>query len=249
MRTTSILIFFGIIAHFASAQNTSDLISTARPSNTIGAGVLAHRTLQLETGFNFVNSKSTSEFQYPNAMLRFGLRKGIELYAMGSYRDFPTDTTQFISDGLAPVRIGTKFAVLSDKPLLPNISIDLNFAIPNTGKTELRRGFSSNAATLSLSKTFKDHLNITLNYGYIWFPLSNEVNRLTLKTGYRFYDRYSLYAEVVSDISGKQHHEIAAGGFQYILGNNIALDISGSKDLAVANNYMISLGLSARIGW
>jgi len=262
--------FFSFI--LLSAQNDSTAIHniqgarsvskrpliTDRPDATESAFVVPARSLQIETGVIFDNTK-TSALTIDNwfigtTLLRYGIWDNFELrlgsyyqHTGGFFNETLADTTE---NGFGPTSAGFKVHVVDEKGWRPKIALMADITLRHIGSDSYRPTFSYPTAKILLSHTLTDKLSLGYNLGFAFNGYTADgffVYSTTL--AYSLFKNIGIYGEVFGnfDHGNLPNHRID-GGFTWLLKNNLQLDLSAGMGFDHnVDKYFISSGFSWRI--
>lgn len=253
----TILLFFALTLFSQTYAQT--FISTAMPTNTIGAGTAGLGTLNLETEFRaFDFATDDRRMDLPVAMVRYGVQDKVDVYAFMNYSQsyLLKDGEEVRNHGFNGVRIGTKYNFLKAEDKKPALSVDLSTGLPFVGKEALNANFFSTQAVFIVKENLTDKISLTGNIGSrLDLNETDEllVNGLyTLQTGVVFSERFWGFAELFGQVGGWKFDDIttniAAGvGYKVFYNTQFTLSASTSINDAIGEHYYISLGVAQRL--
>ena len=242
-------------------EEKSDLkaaLITDRPDATESSFIVPARSLQIETGVIFENTKTNSysidDWYLGTTLLRYGVWDNFELRlgsyyqrTRGSFNETLTDTTE---NGLGPISAGFKVHVVEEKGWRPQIAVMADITLRHIGSVSYRPIFSYPTAKLLLSHTLTDKLSLGYNLGFAYNGYNADgffVYSVTL--AYSLFKNIGIYGEAFGnfDHGNLPNHRID-GGFTWLLKNNLQLDISAGTGFDHnVDKYFISSGFSWRI--
>ncbi len=226
-----------------------DPISTDRPDQTEGAGVLPLKYFQMETGFNIEGEDGDLKFVHPDILWRAGIFKSTELRVIMSVSS-AKDTTGKYKAGLEPMEIGFKTAICEEKKARPKISFLGHMVIPYLSTKNRRTKYFAPNLRFSMEHTLKKNISLGYNVGMEWdgdspYPsfVYTVVNGFDVKGKWHFY--YEFFGEF--PIKEKSTHNFDTG-ICYQVKNNMQIDVSGGFQLyPFVKGWYASIGYSFRI--
>ncbi len=251
---TLILITFSLLSH---AQNKKTELITDRPDQTESAAIVAHKSLQIETGFILENNKTSltkeKSFAYNSTLLRYGLFENFELRLgleyLGSKTSSKHTETNYNTSGLSPLYTGFKIKIADEDGWKPELAFLGGLALPFTADKDFKPEYSAADIRFAFAHTLSDKVSIGYNIGAEWDGETAEpayFYSMSLAIGLT--DNLSIFAESFGSIPEKGGAEhLLDTGFTYLVSPNFQLDISGGiglNDHAVDN--FLSFGLTYR---
>ena len=126
------------------AQETVELVGD-RPDQTESSVTVPHQTLQIETGFFFMNNTygyvKFTQTEYNGTLLRYGLLKFLELRFGAGFEGNNTEILNSADnpakskdDGLSPLSVGFKVNLFKGRDIIPPSALIFEATIPKTGK-------------------------------------------------------------------------------------------------------------------
>lgn len=231
----------------ATAQDTAKL-TTDRPDQTDGTSLLNKKEIQFETEVYYNTFMEGRAAIISSSLLRYGLHKNIELRLLvedGRERDkFIDETVQ----GLAPLALSAKIAILKDHPVLPDIVFITYIKMPLTRRT-LEDVYWSPLFILSFEKeagkfTFGTNAGIrqeAFGKGWLWQASADVKYGLT--------KHIELYTEYFAQYQKQEipNHNIDGGLLYYINNNWMVHAAYGSTIFVKQFNHFVNTGFSFRI--
>ncbi|KAA3437877.1 transporter [Rufibacter hautae] len=230
-------------------------ISTDRPDQTEASNVVPLGTLQVELGVlrqkDRKNGKTSVDYLYPTALLRYGILHRLELRLIAGYHRStgPDETDAGDARGLDAFSIGTKIFVTEEKGLLPEIAFIGHLTLPS-GSSEFKPTYVAPDFRLSFAHTLSNTFSLGYNVGYEWdgdTPHGAGIYTLSLAAGLG--DKWGTYAELFGEKpeKGKWSHSTDAG-VTFSPRYNVQFDVSAGLALnEEAPNYYLSAGVSFRL--
>jgi hypothetical protein len=236
-----------LIAVSGAAQDTSKL-STDRPDQTDGASLLNKKEFQFETEVYYNTFKEGRAAIISSSLFRYGLHKSVELRLLvedGRERDkFIDETVQ----GLAPLALSTKIAILKDHPVLPDVVFITYLKMPLTRHTS-DDVYWSPLFMLAFEKegnkfTFATNAGIrqeAFGKGWLW--------QASADVKYELNKHIELYTEYFAQYQKQENpnHNIDGGLLFYINNNWMVHAAYGSTIFVKESNHFVNTGLSFRI--
>lgn len=248
MRAIYFWLLFAIVAPVpATAQED---IETDRPDQTETTAIVPKGFFQMETGFMHEGGKTEDMILLPTALHKYGITNRFEIRLQ-------TDFTQEADKsgnayGLNPVLIGTKFNILKNKGLQPEISFIAMALLPRLASKEFQANHVAPQLKLLFENKVTDYLDIDYNLDTEWDGNSSRPQfEITFAPQFEFSKKLKGFIEGFSYL---QNHRTADHwvdtGFMFLLTCNIQLDIAGGYELTSHNNYhdfFETVGISFRI--
>jgi len=244
-------LLFSFVLNFSIAQQPN--IVTERPFASASSSTIPTKTIQLETGFEYAQSKAgrvESEYiSYNSSLLRFGLLENFELRLGIGYNSekVKSDIKPVDVTGWTPLTLGTKIFVTKEKGWRPEISFIGNLTLPFTGSEYFQPEKVKPDFRFAFTHTFGDHFVLAYNLGLEWPHVANDdvLGVYTVIVGYIITDRLSCFIENYGFVDSE--YSIDAG-FIYLLKHNFQLDLYGGFGLNSGSpDEFIGLGFSWRI--
>lgn len=244
-KTITILISLLIGILTISAQEEVPFTAD-RPGVATGTGIVGHNVLQIEQGFGYNRTPSSSTFTFSNTLLRFGLFQNTELRIGGDGildRSFNYDTYKTAFTG---VNIGTKISCFEGRGAIPAISVMADLSIPGTATKEYVTQALAPSLYLLFENFITEWLYICYNIGTQWDG-SNPYPSLFLaaSVGADITDKIGIFAESYNNIGPTDNNYAVDFGFYWSIARRFQLDISADLNLRETNqNWGISMGFA-----
>ena len=197
-----------------------ETIASDRPGIGSGATVVAHGTVQLETGFEVAHADATGQLTVGlgQAFLRLGVR-GVELEVMSSYAlTLDSPPPEVDESGLLDVTFGVKLPVGESDGGGARLSLQALVTTP-TGADAFSAGDYVPADVLSLIIT----------------------------PGVSLTDRFGIFGGVANAFDGAPdgHVHVMEGGATHLITPNAQLDVNGGWDVD-RDDWFLGAGLAVR---
>ena len=239
----------------ALAQSTDSIVFVPdRPGEATPPDILTFEKFQIESGFNFENYTDDAilheNYLFPSVLLRFGLLKNAEARISTEYA-YKAETDSGIKskmNGLNPITLGTKIRVFKQKGLIPNLSVLINLTLPWYGNYSFVPPYLAPSVYLLMSNSVFDKLNICYNIGLIRDGNESPTTRFcALSLGVNPTKKLGLFVEGYG-FSGKYKRPswYADAGLSFLINKHLQIDVSGSKQLNLTNEYYF---VNAGIAW
>ena len=229
-----------------------DKIETDRPDQTETPVLTPVKYFQVEVGFNKENKGADYRLLHPTALLKYGINKRLELRleATAVSDNFKMGGTNIKQNGLEPVEIGTKIALLEEKGLRPQTSLIAHVGMPFLGSKIYRSPHLAPSFRFTMQNGITDNVAIGYNLGAQWDGFSATPTWLyTIAPGFNLGEKWYTYVEAYGFISKyqKPQHSIDAG-IAYFVNNDLKLDVSAGLGLSseALDNY-VAVGFSFRL--
>lgn len=257
MKSNPILIVLFLFVHLAvhsQVDNSTSFVSD-RPGMGTPPDILATRSLQIEDGFQYVNTTDGiiryENYLFSSLLVRYGVSKRFEMRIQTDYaenKEISTSTSAI--SGLNPVTIGSKIKLVQQRKFLPNISLLLNVTLPYVGRREFRPDNLAPSFFLLMSNDITQKLNVCYNYGIIWDGSSSSPTHFyALCLGANLDSRWSTFIEGYgfSNKSTTPVYYIDAG-FAYLITGHLQIDLSAAGYLnSFADYYLLNTGIAWKI--
>jgi hypothetical protein len=241
---------FSMSAIFAQdkIKPEQDKINTDHPDHTDGTTVIDPKTFQFETQVYVNRFDAGKDAIIASSLLRYGLFKNIEariLVEQGQERDrFISETTQ----GMYPLALSAKIALLKDKKYLPDISLIPYLHVPVTSQKG-NYGYWSPLVTLAMEKQL-DKLTIAANGSYKQEAFEKQwLWQASGELKYEFSERFSVFAEYFAQYGHEEAplHNVDGGLLYYISPDWLVHVAAGSTIFHEEKNYFGNLGVAFRV--
>lgn len=239
---------------FADAQNGEQkkdygTLVTDRPDQTESSSLVPNRFLQVETGALFETLDDVDATTYNTTLLRYGLLGNLELRFGFDYTSIKVES-RTIASRFSPVALGVKIGITEEKGLLPEIAFLGHVNLSFLASRDFEAQNTGVDFRFSFAHTLSDKSSLGYNLGMAWDGDTTEpVYVYTIAYGYSISDKIGTFIELYGDLpeeSSAMHKW--DGGFTYLIGENIQLDISGGMGISNdTQDLFLSAGISFRI--
>ena len=241
----------GLFTGEAAAQEL-DRMETDRPDQTECPFIVPVNWIQLETGFNFEKNRPGSHtFVYPTLLSKYGISKRLEFRVITSLlanREYNGGQYESVN-GIEPVQLGFKLALLKEHGILPMTSVIAHIAVPQFASNKLHAEKFAPNFVFTMQHTISKWSALGYNLGAEWDGFSNTPAWIyRVSPGFNIGKDWYVYAEAFGFIQKNEtaNHNID-GGIAYYFNNDIKVDLSAGKGLsAISTSYYIALGASIR---
>lgn len=217
-----------------------------RPGVSTGPAIVGLNVLQIEQGFGYNHTTSSSTFTFSNTLLRFGLFQNTELRIGGDgilHKDFNYGTSDIAFTG---INIGTKISCFEGRGAIPAISVLADLSIPGTATKEYGTQALAPSLYLLFENFITEWLYICYNIGTQWDG-SNPYPSLFLaaSVGADITDKIGIFAESYNNIGPTDNNYAVDFGLYWSIARRLQIDISADLNLKQTNqNWGLSLGLA-----
>ena len=245
------LLLFAFIQQGQSQDEVPE-IEAGRPDEAEAASLVPRKTVQLETGLYFQKDTEGGSEQklkaYPAALVRLGVLNWLELRVQSALKDSVIERGgRFRTRGFAPLSVGAKLKLWEEQGLRPQAAFMTTVALP-VGSRAFRPEKAEPSLRLLLKNSLTDKLDLSYNLAYGWVG-GEPLRGYAISLGFGLSDRFTLYGEVFgSKQKREQAQHMADGGIQFLLFQNLQLDIGAGTALnKAAPDYFLTTGFSVRL--
>ncbi len=248
MNTRKLLIILLLFTGFTARTQEKPPIGTDRPSQAPSASLIAPYTFQFESGVLYRTFESSRLTSF-NSLWRFGVNENFELRAFIDYvrLDRELDGGDGTESGWAPLQLGTKIKISEQYGWLPQASLVAMLALPSgQGSAEINRLIPDLRVTFA--NDVPGVLDIFYSLGVFWEPSTfKAIGLYTIGTGFTISDRVWSFVEFYGYFNDFAFGPSINGGFTWLAGNNIKIDLTGGLDFPSDGGGFISSGISFRL--
>lgn len=251
MTAKHVLVLFLCLSWLGGFAQTEEPgpIETDRPDQTETPALVPAGLFQAELGAAYEKADdSLSNFIHPNALLKFGLNKSLELRLI-----IEPSTVKFgeqTETGLAPIALGLKVRLLEEKGLLPKTSLIAHVSIPDAATDNFQTEKFAPDFRFVMAHTVSEKVKFSYNLGAEWDGFTSDPTYIyTVAPGFALSDKWGAFIEAYGFVQpdNKPDHRLD-GGFTYLVKNNVQLDLSGGFGLSsISPDYFVAAGYSFRI--
>lgn len=226
---------------------SQDVIFTDRPNVTDAVAVLNQGTFQIEAGYSItdgsaglyeITSKTT-----PNLSLKYGLTDRIELRVLTNYRIQERPGFEDIN-GLDPITISPKFALLEQDGIIPKTTLTLAFTFPNTGKKEFQV-IDFNYSFRGLFEYQIQSITWTNSLGMDFIDNDENVLAYTTVLGTPITEKLGVFVELYGYENDGNSSQNLDAGLTYLVNNDLQIDFIYGFDLnSDFDFYNLGFGLA-----
>jgi hypothetical protein len=239
---------FLFLAIEAKAQQ-KEPIEADRPDQTETPAIVPRGMFQIETGFTYEKSNSsTNSYALPSVLWKYGVNDNFELRLITEYVLERASFSE--TSGFSPVLIGCKIKISEEKGILPKTSFIGHVALPNLASTKYKTDFYAPQFRFTMQHSLSEKLSLSYNLGSEWNGFTAEPTFIyTLSTGYSFSETLGGYLEFFgfAPQNNKAEHNFD-GGLTYLISNNFMVDLSAGAGITNnAPDYYVSAGCSLRL--
>ncbi|HWZ21947.1 MAG TPA: transporter [Cytophagaceae bacterium] len=226
--------------------------------------------LQIETGFQFQKSKTTSyktnDLTYNTMLLRLGLSRRVEARFQLDYLGSKTqkrsnDSLVSNENGFSGLSVGSKVFLFNERGIVPKGTLLYWVSLPFFGSKNFRTPYTtaSEIEFLFLNEITKFY-ELEYNVGLQWGGTTKNAdyayainNEFSINRKFHFFvELYGYFYENSSTdnrFNGKYTNDHRVnGGIWYLFNKDLQFDLSGGMGLSkISPNYYFSVGLSNRL--
>ena len=183
-------------------------------------------------------------------MWRIGLNEYFEFRAFIDYRTLNVqqeggDTNEA---GWAPLQLGTKVKLTNAQGWVPETALIAMFVLPSgQGAFETSRVIPD--LRVAFSNDLPGNFDLFYSLGIFWTPETlTPVELYTLGTGFTISDQWWTFIEVYGYFRDFGYSPSINGGFTFLAGNQVKIDLTGGVDLRSNGGGFVSTGASFFLG-
>lgn len=268
------LLFALVFIKAAGAQSLNeqvlDDIVTDRPDQTESAVTLPKGTVQIEIGGTYekeripspeltISGFDVNTISAPSILIRWGILKNVELRLASEYTSekYKYDFNSLIQprnndvSGLAPITIGTKIQLFTEKGSRPDAAFLFHLNIPFDKKDNpFQPEYVGADFRVAAAHTLSDRFSLSYNLGGEWDGNSPAATGIyTLAIGISLAEKISMFVESYGFLpQGDSPDHRLDGGFTYLIAKNVQADISGGIGITEKSpDFFLGAGLSFRL--
>jgi len=221
-------------------------IQTDRPDQTECPFIVPKKYFQIENGISFENTDDLSNtFFHPSSLIKYGLTDILELRLI-----MELTTVTFEQEnvtGINPVTVGFKINLIKENGIVPTTSFIGHLTVPYMATSKFKSEHYEPAFRFTMQHTLTKRLSFGYNLGMEW---ENKMHTFiyTVTNGYSISEKVGAYVELYgfAPQNEKPDHRFD-GGFNYLLNQNVLLDVSGGVGLSSNSpKYYAAFGFSFR---
>lgn len=244
-------LLFVVLLFSFSAIAQDDKIKTDRPTETQTPELVPKGFLQIESGLRKEQlNASDYKIVHPNAQLKYGLSKKVELRADISGASVKEASKGVFKYGLKPVQLGFKNTLLEEKGALPQTALYTMLGIPTLASKDHQVPHLAPNVRLLMENKIGKNLELEYNVGAEWDGENTLPQWMaSIDPQWLVGDKWQLFTELYGKWQrGESAEYVADAGAAYYLSNNARLDVIGGKGLSkAAPDYFIEVGFSFRL--
>lgn len=257
------LLVLGLLTLPAVGAHAQELV-TDRPDQTESSVVVPAGTVQIESGWLHSEDGEASvdleADELPGTLARIGLAERLELrLGWAGYVSQDTSGPGGAGgevDGAADGELGAKVYLWEEKGSRPEAALLVGTSLP-VGDDELTSDAFDPSFRLSLSHTLSERVGLGYNVGVAWATreVGGDRSRLsdylyTVALGFALSERLGAFTELFGEVAGSSPDDARHsfdGGFTYLLGDRLQLDVAGGVGLSsAATDWFVGAGVSVR---
>lgn len=205
-------------------------ITTGRPGQAIGGGVVGTGVFQIQSGIDVVTNQQTGIERTNhtlNNIVRLGLTERFEISTILDYSQDTVETNNLTQDfdGISQWQLGFRYNLIpSGEGWLPVLGLQTRFRM-RAVSSEYRRNELAPVFMLSAVKALDEQWTVTGNYGVSYdgftpMPTYNWVLSVSKSWG----SRWSTVAEFYGSESNTEVSTFYGAGLAYLVNNDLQLD-------------------------
>jgi hypothetical protein len=255
MQKTALVLGCALLAATANA----DPISTDRPGESSPASVVAPGTIQLEGAFSFERETdggdpNTNTLTVPQSLLRVGLLSFLEARVSADGYVFEERHRDNNRSSGSDLTLGSRALLFGQKGIRPAIALDFNLSLP-TGSDAVTSDGVDPSGIFIFEWSLYERFVVRANLGLASVSLGKSDSRRafevapTLSLSTSISERASVFIEYYAAFSdrGVDDEHAMDGGFMWLVGDNLQLDLSAGAGLNhAAPDFFVSVGAAWR---
>ena len=247
----AVLVF--LIGAVAVNSQQTGRMETDRPDQTESPFITKNKFIQGEFGFNIESKDGLQTFVHPTSLWKYGLSKKFELRIIteivSEERPLLIPRGNHYTNGLLPIQIGGKLALVEEKGLLPKIAFLFHVATAKIASKKFRTSKWAPNFRFTMQNTLSENIGLGYNLGAEWDGESNTPFWVyTIAPGFNIGKKWYGYVEAFGAVRKNEtpEHSLDAG-VAYYFSDNSKIDFSGGFGISKAaiDNY-IAIGFSFR---
>jgi hypothetical protein len=248
-----IMILGGANSNLLSQADTLkrvDPIEVDRPDQTETASLVPKGYFQMETGFSIEDTEPGFLYTYPSILWKIGVNENFELRIITEYINIQRMPNPDIG-GVLPIEVGFKSKILDQHGLVPKTAFLGHLSLPGVASEHFATTYFATNMKFAFQHTISDRFSVGYNLGMEWDGEDPRPTFIyTLATGVSVLRRLGIFLEVYGDVPQQREDDFRHrldGGFTYLIGRDVLLDISGGMGLSDnAPERFIGFGVSYR---
>jgi hypothetical protein len=233
------------------AAQFNESIRTGRPGQAIGAFTVGTGIFQIQSGFDYFNSKS-DEIKFTgvlnNTVMRYGLTEPFEISALLEYRTGTAteNNSKTNFSGLSAMDVGMRYHIFTGKGLIPNIGFQFRLRLPILS-TEYQIDDIAPRFIVVTSQRLSETFTLITNWGAAWNGNnSSPTGTYVVNLAFPFNDTLGAFVETFGAYGQERFLINYDTGLAWLLTPDLQLDIYGGY----GNNYgVIDFFISTGVSW
>jgi hypothetical protein len=244
----TMLVFLGVLPILVVAQ---DKIEPDRPTESQNASLISKGGFQTEIGVRKDQENSQDyNIQHPNAVLRYGLFKQLEVRLETTVESQRYPTKNMFAYGLEPIEVGLKGNIFRAKDTSFTASIYGLIGFPRIASDDHQHNNTFYRVRLLFQNELSDKIKLIYNVGRDWDSEEKQQNWIyTISPQFQLSDKWEIFLEDFSYVQkGSKPEHYIDGGFAYFVSNNFSLDVDVGKGLSKKSaEYFMTAGVSFKL--
>lgn len=268
----ALVLVHSISVQSISAQNTPvqelDDIITDRPDQTESAVTVPKGLIQIEIGGTYEKERIQSPkliilpkliktISAPSILVRWGILKDLELRFASEYitentrNDVTTiSTLDEDASGIAPITLGTKIQLFTEKGSRPDAAFLFHLNIPFKKNDPFQPEYIGADFRVAIAHSLSERFSLSYNLGGEWDGSSPAATGIyTLALGISLAEKISMFVESYGFLpQGDSPDHRFDAGFTFLIAKNVQADVSGGMGISEKSpDFFIGAGLSFRL--
>lgn len=244
MNPTRILTLLFVLFGTVLQAQFGESIRTGRPGQSIGTFALGGKTLQFQTGYNYVGKDERKDHNI-STVVRHGIGERWEVSSVINYNAYVGEDVK--RNGFTSLQIGGRYHVVDQSKWMPSVGIQSRIALPIDNLDYEADGVVINSV-LAMGWKLTPYLSTVVNLGHGWNLEERKVfSRYTWAINVQPLDRWGLLLEMYGDSIEDPLFDF---GVAYLVNKDLQLDFSfGQRPFFLSDVFFYDIGFSWRTHW
>lgn len=248
VKNVGLILLFTLLSIGLPAQY-GESIRSGRPGQAIGPFTVGQGIFQVQSGIDYNSLNSGSQNTYlSNNVFRFGLTEQFEMgLGLNLQQDRFASRYKDTESGISSISLRIRSNVYGGKGIIPSFGYQFNLGLPMSSENYKSENVIPKLTLMSGHK-LSDKFGLTNNFGFSWTEKDpNPTKFYIINLGYSLTNKIGLFIENYGFLQRGQFDSKFDGGLDYLITNNLKLDLSAGYDKNDFTNEMfISFGVSWR---
>lgn len=234
-----ILSLFVLLFSINAFSQTSEMISTGRPGQSIGSDTVGNKIIQLQSGYQYDDYES-GDTQTNNNIIRYGIGETFEVSTVFDYKKMQEDFS-----GTDNLQLGARKSFTFFDFFIQSLAVQLRTRFKGSG--DFKRDRQSYELLSSMSFNPIKEIAYGFNFSLSTDGFDTYINKFyALSFSYNIKDNFSFFIEPYGNKGRAQNVISINSGFSYTVTKNLAFDFSVGEGLSNSDDQFVSFGFSVR---